>query len=69
MARKEIKENVAHAIYFSKGERPQGREHQVKTAEEKKQHKEHQLKIKARKNAKKGIHIRKISYPKKRGNK
>ena len=61
---------VLEELLFSKSlERPQGREHQVKTEEEKKQHKQHQLKIKARRNAKKGIYTRKISYPKKRGNK
>ena len=69
MARKEINQNVAHAIYFSTGERPQGRNHKVKTEEEKKQHKQHQLKIKARRNAKKGVHANKIKHPKNRGGK
>ena len=68
MARKEIKENVAHAIYFSTGERPQGRNHKVKSEEEKQQHKEHQIKIKARRNAKKGIYTHKITYKKNKGN-
>ena len=68
MARKEINQNVAHAIYFSTGQRPQGKNHQVKTDEEKRTHKAHQKKLKAKRLAKKGVYAKKITYPKKRGN-
>jgi len=43
-----------------------GRDHTQKSEEEKLAHKEHQKKLKARKNAKKGIHAKTFNYPKKR---
>ena len=44
-----------------------GYDHTPKSEEEKLAHKEHQKKLKAKRNAKKGIHAHKITYPKKRG--
>ena len=61
-------DNIARAIYFSTGQRPRGRNHQVKTDEKKRLHKAHQKKLKAKRLAKKGIYANKITYPKKRGN-
>jgi len=43
-----------------------GYDHTQKSEEEKFAHKEHQKKLKARKNAKKGIHAKTFNYPKKR---
>jgi len=47
-------------------ERPHGFEHRIRTEEEKERKKAHKKKLKARRNAKKGIHENKIKYKRNR---